>query len=163
MTTIENAQAVNARHTENPLFPDLSIDSASKAHVEASWNRCETDYGLCRGSRLLGNRYSQSEVVTRRERIEEPLRRADPLIHEIRKVVRNADYCMLIADSEGAAVAEYCDSAMARELKSRGITVGTLWDEPCVGTNGIGTAIASKTAVTVNGCLLYTSPSPRDS
>ena len=155
MTTIDNVQTTNSQVFANPLFPDLSINSASRAHVEASWKRCEAEYGLCRGSKLLGNRYSLSEVVTRRERIEEPLKRADPLIHEIRKVVRNADYCMLIADSEGAAVAEYCDSAMARDLKNRGITVGTVWDEPCVGTNGLGTALASKTAVTVNGDQHY--------
>ena len=155
MITQEKAKTTLEQRSVNPTFPDLSIDSASKAYVEASWDRCESQYGLNRGSRLLGNRYSQSEIVIRRERIEEPLRQADPLIHEIRKVVRNADYCMLIADSEGAAVAEYCDTAMARDLKKRGITVGTLWDEPCVGTNGIGTALASKTAVTVNGDQHY--------
>ena len=154
MPTLTNSRT-GAKRSGKTTFPDLSLENASLESIKASWNRCEAEYGLSRGSRLLGNRYSQSEVVSRLERLEEPLRRADPLIHEIRKVVRNADYCMLIADSEGAAVAEYCDTAMARDLKRRGITVGTLWDEPCVGTNGVGTALASETAVTVNGDQHY--------
>ncbi|MFK7858145.1 MAG: sigma-54-dependent Fis family transcriptional regulator [Granulosicoccus sp.] len=154
MHTLKDSQT-DAQCSDIPKFPDLNTESASKTYLEASWNRCEAEYGLSRGSSLLGNRYSQSELVSRRERIEEPLRRVDPVIHEIRKVVRNADYCMLIGDSDGAAIAEYCDSAMARDLKKRGITVGTLWDEACVGTNGLGTALASKTAVTVNGDQHY--------
>lgn len=154
MHTLKDSRA-GSQCSSTPSFPDLNTESASKAFIEASWTRCEAEYGLSRGSSLLGNRYSQSELVSRRERIEEPLRRVDPVIHEIRKVVRNADYCMLIGDSEGAAIAEYCDTAMARDLKKRGITVGTIWDEACVGTNGLGTALASKTAVTVNGDQHY--------
>lgn len=154
MHTIEDSHA-SGRSLTDGAMPKLSIESVSQAFVEASWNRCQSEYGLDPASRLLGNRYSEGELLTRRERIEEPLTRVDPLIHNIRKVVRNADYSMLIADAEGAAVAEYCDSAMARELRKRGITVGTLWDEPCVGTNGIGTALASKTAVTINGDQHY--------
>ncbi|MFK7996208.1 MAG: sigma-54-dependent Fis family transcriptional regulator [Granulosicoccus sp.] len=154
MRTSKDSRA-DAQPQPMSTFPDLNTVSASQAYVEASWNRCEAEYGLSRGSSLLGNRYSQSELVTRRERIEEPLRRVDPVIHEIRKVVRNADYCMLIGDSEGAAIAEYCDTAMARDLKKRGITVGTIWDESCVGTNGLGTALASQTAITVNGDQHY--------
>ncbi len=150
MQTLKDSQT-DAQRPPIPTFPDLNTESASKTFIQESWTRCEAEYGLSRGSSLLGNRYSQSELVSRRERVEEPLRSVDPVLHEIRKVVRNADYCMLIGDSDGAAIAEYCDTAMARDLKKRGITVGTLWDEACVGTNGLGTALASKTAVTVNG------------
>lgn len=151
---LEDTEATSSQ-AENILLHDHGSKTPTIDYVEASWTRCEAEYGLNPGSRFLGNRYTDSEMISRRERIEEPLRRADPFLHDIRKVVRNADYCMLIADSEGAAVAEYCDSAMARDLKDRGITVGTLWDEPCVGTNGIGTALASNTAVTINGDQHY--------
>lgn len=150
MRTTEQPESNQSGQRDN-RFPDLSVDGASAEFVRASWDRCESEYGLNPFSRLLGNRYSQSELISRLESVEEPLARADSVISKIRRVVSNADYAMLIADTEGAAVAEYCDSAMARQIKDRGITVGTLWDEPCVGTNGIGTSLASGNAITVNG------------
>ncbi len=133
------------------VFPDLSIEGPSAAHVKASRDRCESLYDLDPHSRLLYNRYSQSELVPRMEKVEEPLARAQPLITNIRTVVKNADYCMLIADDECAAIAEYHDTDLARYLKKQGIAAGTLWDEQCVGTNGIGTSTADTAPVTVNG------------
>jgi len=52
---------------------------------------------------------------------------------------------------ECAAIAEYHDTDLARYLKKQGIAAGTLWDEECVGTNGIGTSTADTAPVTVNG------------
>jgi len=135
----------------NRVFPDLSIEGPSAAFVQASRDRCESLYDLDPHSRLLYNRYSQSEMAPRMEKVEEPLARAQPLINNIRTVVKNADYCMLIADDECAAIAEYHDTDLARYLKKQGIAAGTLWDEECVGTNGIGTSTASTAPVTVNG------------
>ncbi|MBX2836675.1 MAG: hypothetical protein KTR35_07465, partial [Gammaproteobacteria bacterium] len=135
----------------DPGFPDLSIEGPSSARVKASRDRCESLYDLDPHSRLLYNRYSQSELVPRLEKVEEPLARAQPLITNIRTVVKNADYCMLIADDECAAIAEYHDTDLARYLKKQGIAAGTLWDEECVGTNGIGTSTADTAPVTVNG------------
>ena len=130
---------------------DMMLDGPSAAHVRASWDRCEGMYDLDPHARLIYNRYSQSEVGQRLEKVEEPLARAKPLIDQIRTVVRNANYCMLLADDECAAVAEFHDTDLARYFKAQGIAVGTLWDEACVGTNGIGTSTADTTAVTVNG------------
>jgi len=129
----------------------INFDSPSLSHVRASRDRCESLYGIDPHSRLVCNRYSQSEVGLRLEKVEEPLARAQPLINEIRSVVKNANYCMLIADDECAAVAEFHDTDLARYLKKQGIAVGTFWDESWVGTNGIGTSTADKAAVTVNG------------
>jgi len=136
-------------------FPDLSIEGPSAAYVQASRDRCESLYDLDPHSRLLYNRYSQSELAPRLEKVEEPLARAQPLINSIRTVVKNADYCMLIADDECAAIAEFHDTDLARYLKKQGIAAGTLWDEACVGTNGIGTSTASIAPVTVNGDQHY--------
>lgn len=123
----------------------------SASQVKASRARCEREYEIDPHSRLVCNRYSQSEVGLRLEKVEEPLARAKPLINQVRSVVRNANYCMLIADDECAAVAEFHDTDLARYLKKEGIAVGTFWDESWVGTNGIGTSTADAAAVTVNG------------
>ena len=131
--------------------PNLVTDGPSASHVRASWDRCEGLYDLDPHARLIYNRYSQSEVGQRLEKVEEPLARAKPLINQIRSVVRNANYCMLLADDECAAIAEFHDTDLARYFKNQGIAVGTFWDEACVGTNGIGTSTADTTAVTVNG------------
>jgi len=139
------------RPAASTVFPDLSLEGPSASHVRASHSRCESVYELDPHARLICNRYSQSEVGIRLEKVEEPLTRVQPLIDQIRTVVKNADYCMLIADDECAAVAEFHDTEMARYLKKQGIAVGTLWDEASVGTNGIGTSTADTTAVTVNG------------
>jgi len=92
-----------------------------------------------------------NEVGQRWQSLEEPIERARVLVDRIRGVAKQAEYCMLITDKDGAAVTEYCDSPMARQLKDQGIAVGTLWDESCVGTNGVGTALATENAITVNG------------
>jgi len=109
-----------ARHdksSSDSIFPDLSMEGPSAAHVKASRDRCESLYDLDPHSRLLYNRYSQSELAPRLEKVEEPLARAQPLISSIRTVVKNADYCMLIADDECVSV---------QQLRS--ITIQTLPD-----------------------------------
>jgi len=150
MEKLNDAPQSGSSHDRN-VFPDLSVEGPSASQVADSRDRCETLYDLDPHSRLLYNRYSQSELGIRLEKVEEPLARAQPLISQIRTVVKNANYCMLIADDECAAIAEYHDTELARYLKKQGIAVGTLWDESCVGTNGIGTSTANTAAVTVNG------------
>lgn len=149
--TDHNATERTNNLSENTATAGIKFEGPSVSHVRASRERCENLYDIDPYSRLVCNRFSQSEVGTRLEKVEEPLARAKPLIHEIRTVVKNANYCMLIADDECAAVAEFHDTDLARYLKKQGIAVGTVWDETWVGTNGIGTSTADSAAVTVNG------------
>ncbi|MEX3009587.1 sigma-54-dependent Fis family transcriptional regulator [Hoeflea sp. TYP-13] len=129
--------------------------AAGCGRVEASWERCANDYGLDPGARLRNDRFGNYEVTERLQAIEKPLVVAAPLIEKVRRVARDAGYCVIIADNDCAAVVEYCDSAAAKEIKSFGISAGTVWDEPFVGTNGIGTSIADNKIATVNGNQHY--------
>lgn len=152
--TAKNASAARpGQHgsTEDAPPVGITLDGPSVAQVKASWNRCEKIYDLDPYARLMYNRYSQSEVGQRMEKVEEPLARGKPLIDQIRSVVKNANYCMLLADDECVAIAEFHDTELARYFKKEGIAIGTFWDESQVGTNGIGTSTADTTAATVNG------------
>ncbi|MFC6672235.1 GAF domain-containing protein [Marinobacterium aestuariivivens] len=56
---------------------------------------------------------------------------------------------MLVTDASGIVLREYIDSSRGRELADKGLSLGTVWTENLVGTNGLGTCLATGEALTV--------------
>ncbi len=121
------------------------------AGLQASWARCQAIYGLDPRQPLRVPRLTHGEVRVRQRPLEEALARSLGVIARLRDIAADAGYCLLIADTDGVIIRDFCDSDPARALHDRGLTAGTIWQEAEVGTNGIGTAIAEGRALSVNG------------
>lgn len=136
--------------------PTRSASQAAGGEIiQASWNRCVQDYGLDPAMRRDVERVTDQNIRELRSRMEEILLESDATVAHLRHVARDADYCLLLSDASGIVIQGYADTSASRELVEEGLATGSRWNESMVGTNGIGTCIVSRRAITVAGAAHY--------
>ena len=119
--------------------------------VRASWRRCVNEYKLDRALRKPVERIGEHRVRELRAPMEELLLESSPTIDRVRGIARDVNYVVMIGNSDGVVVSSFADSASSQELALEGLTTGSMWQEEMVGTNGIGTALVARQAITVCG------------
>jgi transcriptional regulator of acetoin/glycerol metabolism len=129
----------------------MSADARATQIIQASWLRCETQYGLDSRRALPQLRRSEGEIRQGRDVMAESMSRSGTVVHQLRELARDTGFCMLFADPDGVVVKTFSDTEDARSLTARGLGPGTVFREADVGTNGIGTSIIERRTVTVNG------------
>jgi transcriptional regulator of acetoin/glycerol metabolism len=92
---------------------------------------------------------SDSEVREARSLQDSLLHSAEPVFERLRYLGGNSGYCVLVTDASGIVLREYIDSNRGQELAEKGLSLGTVWTENLVGTNGLGTCLATGEALTV--------------
>ncbi|NVK39781.1 MAG: sigma-54-dependent Fis family transcriptional regulator [Oceanospirillaceae bacterium] len=117
--------------------------------IQGSWRRCIEDYKLEPGRDLRAPRLSESEIRGARDHLDSLLYSAEPVFDRLRYLGGNSGYCVLVTDASGIVLREYIDSSRGRELADKGLSLGTVWTENLVGTNGLGTCLATGDALTV--------------
>lgn len=117
--------------------------------ILGSWQRCIEDYQLDPERNLRAPRLSDSEVRQARGLQDSLLHSAEPVFERLRYLGGNSGYCVLVTDASGIVLREYIDSNRGQELAEKGLSVGTVWSENLVGTNGLGTCLATGEALTV--------------
>ena len=119
--------------------------------VRASWRRCLNEYNLDRALRKPVERIGEHRVRELRAPLEELLLESSPTIDRVRRIARDVNYVVMIGNSDGVVVSSFADSSSSQELALEGLTAGSSWQEEVVGTNGIGTALVARQAITVCG------------
>lgn len=138
-----------------PQNPSRIVGQAGSDVIQASWTRCVRDYGLEPSMRRDVERVTDQNIRELRSRMEEILFESDAIVEHLRRVARDADYCLLLSDATGIVIQGYADTSATRELVEEGLATGSRWNENMVGTNGIGTCIVSRRSVTVAGPAHY--------
>ncbi|WP_246326943.1 sigma-54-dependent Fis family transcriptional regulator [Burkholderia guangdongensis] len=64
--------------------------------------------------------------------------------------ILDAGYIVLLADASGIAIDFIGNPVLDKELRRNGLYLGSCWSESEEGTNGVGTCIVEKTAITVH-------------
>ena len=138
------------------IFSEISRDESETAAVDisrliaSSWKRCVNDYKLDRGA------HKGPEIVTSSElkRAVDPLDMlrhvARPEIERLMGQVAASGYVVMLADPNGIALDVLTSTSPDRSLRRVGVCEGAAWAEDQAGTNGIGTSIASRCAVTIH-------------
>ncbi len=117
--------------------------------ILGSWQRCIEQYHLDPGRDQRAPRLSDTEVRKARTLHDSLLHSAEPVFERLRYLGGNSGYCVLVTDASGIVLREYIDSNRGQELAQKGLSVGTVWTENLVGTNGLGTCLATGEALTV--------------
>ncbi len=139
---------------------DVSIDVANALAVapniggdivRASWRRCLQEYGLDRATKKPIERVGSSIIRDLRERMEDILQQASPVVDNVRRVAADTNHVILLSNAEGVVVTSWADSSGSQEIAREGLETGSVWSEQRVGTNGIGTALVSRQPITVFG------------
>ena len=125
---------------------DLSSDI-----VKASWRRCLGEYGLDRAMKTPVERLSGSMIRDLRERMEDIIVEASPVVDSVRRVAAESNHVILLSNADGIVVTSFADSHGSLEVARAGLETGSVWHEERVGTNGIGTSLVSRQPITVFG------------
>ncbi|WP_176053189.1 sigma-54-dependent Fis family transcriptional regulator [Paraburkholderia caribensis] len=117
--------------------------------VRASWERCVGHYGLqpddVPEARVLGGD-EYNDVMG-------PLRDllcvAKPEVDRLFSRLASHDYLVSLAQRDGVMVALRCPDSLLSRVTDHHLILGSVWDEAHQGTNGIGTCLKEKQALSV--------------
>lgn len=126
--------------------PTLPVPSS----IVESWRRSALNHQLDPGS-LQGPRVLEAHQLNEhKQRIDDFLRLASDEIGRLHHRVRDADYCVMLADTLGCTV-DYCiDSTIRGEYRRAGIDLGTCWTEDEEGTTAVCSVLIDKQPITVH-------------
>src|SRR5579872_3478712 len=123
--------------------------------VSGSWQRSAKQYGIDPAGNKAPRILTAAEIKNVREAIEPLIASARDELDHLYRLVRPANYTVLLCDRTGVAVDHRADHRMASEFKHWGIWLGGVWAESMEGTNGIGTSISEERPVTIHRSQHY--------
>ncbi len=130
-------------------------DAPYKEHDEdnrllRSWERSLEDYRLDPGRIAQPRILTSASLRDHLEPLESFLRIAKYGVRKLHERVHDANYVVLLTDSEGVTIDYAGSPKQDRELKKAGLYLGSVWTESEEGTCGVGTAIIDKKPILVH-------------
>ena len=125
------------------------IDNGSR--IANSWRRCLIDHKLDPARRGPPQTFTEAEVRHVAEPMEELIRGAVPELEDLARVLRDAGYCVNLADPNATMLISRLpggtDDRMFLQWK---VYTGSNFSESFEGTNGLGTALAEQKPILVH-------------
>jgi transcriptional regulator of acetoin/glycerol metabolism len=140
-----HADRVLARTSGSALALDEGRDP-----ILTSWRRCVADYGLDPSKPGETRILSSGELVDHREPMEGLLRCARPVLEDLHADLEQHGYCVLFTNRDGVTIDHLSSPSLDVELRRSGLYLGSVWREETEGTNGVGTCITTRRALTVH-------------
>ena len=118
--------------------------------IAASWQRCLDSYGIDPGERRRHAIAEHPTVRHKRDRIGALFNVARHEMQALYSQISQSGYTILLSDADGLVLERVADPGLEDLLDQAGLISGAHWGEAYEGTNGIGTCISEKRAVTVH-------------
>lgn len=118
--------------------------------VTRSWERSAALHRVDAATGRAPSVLTSHEIDGRRTPLAQLLHVARPEIDALYQLVRDAGYVVLFCDEGGVAVEHRGEAAVSATNRHWGTWLGAVWAEDAEGTNGIGTAITERRAVTIH-------------
>ncbi|WP_018606898.1 sigma-54-dependent Fis family transcriptional regulator [Uliginosibacterium gangwonense] len=130
---------------------ELSLSYLVSTLLVRSWQR-SVDAGLAPDGRLPdAGRLSNNQLAQARDRQNELIAHARPIMEYLHAQTRNSDSMVTLADDKGVLLEVLGDSEFLSRAERVSLSPGTSWHESHRGTNAIGTALAESRPVVVHG------------
>lgn len=144
--------APNAQdHSERVLRTVQSGHAAVHSALAASWCRSALHHGLDPAQVRADRRADATSFHELRERNDELLHVAGPVLDLLFGSVGASGCSVLLADAGGTILEQRAGASDAPHFDAIGLVAGASWSEAAQGTNGIGTCLVERAAVTVLG------------
>ena len=145
----------SVEHAERVYSSVRWNDAPYKEHDEdnrllRSWERSLEDYRLDPGRVAQPRILTSASLRDHLEPLESFLRIAKYGVRKLHERVHDANYVVLLTDSEGVTIDYIGSPTHDRELKKAGLYLGSVWTESEEGTCGVGTAIIDKKPILVH-------------
>ena len=136
-------------HADRVEAAILSGQAASSALI-ASWRRSSSVHQLDPAERRAPHYLSAPELQCARERAKQVVAAAQRSLDRLYRAAGGVGCCVLLADLDGVPMDRRGATADDDMFRSWGLWTGAVWSENCEGTNGIGTCLAEKRALTIH-------------
>jgi len=144
------AQPSGTSHQDH-IFSVLSDGSApARSALAASWQRSLSIHGLDPDSDKLPETITEARLQEARKSLGPLLDAAQGVLDRLYLAVGGAGACVLLTDRDGVAVDRRGATADDAVFHAWRLWPGAVWSEAKEGTNGIGTCLAEKRAVTIH-------------
>jgi transcriptional regulator of acetoin/glycerol metabolism len=128
---------------------ELAVEGEPR--IAQSWKRCLVDHKLDPARAGPPRTLMQSELKHSAERVDQLLHLAMPELDNLYGLVRDAGYCVNLADANATIlVSRLPDGEAATILRQWKVYTGSVFAEATEGTNGLGTALAEQRSILVH-------------
>ena len=124
--------------------------AAMQTGLEASWRRCQHDYGLDPASPTLPDVLSGAELRQACQRAGRMLYAAGPELERLHAALAPVNYTVMLSDMDGIVLTHQAAPAIRRGCRRWHFWPGAVWNERHAGTNGIGTCLAEQRSISVH-------------
>jgi len=118
--------------------------------IANSWRRCIEQYSLDPARRHPAKVLDACTLRSLQEQHEALVHIAAAEIDWLYEHIAGSGYALLLTDANGIILYEKSEPTLVKTFHSAGLMAGADWSEPSQGTNGMGTCIVEKRAVTVH-------------
>jgi transcriptional regulator of acetoin/glycerol metabolism len=145
---LAHARALRARGSAVPP------DGLPAGDILDSWTRC-AEAGLDFTAATPRDVVDAHEIALRRDRAAVVRRLAQAELETLSQQIAGSNFLLAFADPDGVILDLFADNRFHMSGSGAGIVVGSNWSEATCGTNGTGTALRARRAVSVSGLEHY--------
>ena len=125
---------------------NTGIDEA----VRCSWNRCLTTYALDAQQPKKPTTVERGDLRDRKERLGSLLSIARIEMANLARLMQHSQYGIMLTDWDGVIVSYAGDTGFSAMARRSGFREGVIWSERELGTNGMGTCLATQRPIVIH-------------
>jgi len=122
----------------------------SDPSIARSWLRCLEDYHLDPAQSMAPTVLEHGRVLESRERLQQVLQIAGNEMNSLHQQLSGAGHAVLLTDARGVILNCVTAPTERRIFERAGLWLGADWSEAREGTNGIGTCLVERQALTIH-------------
>jgi len=123
---------------------------ASDPSIARSWLRCLDDYHLDPSLAIAPTVLEHGRILESRERLQQVLQIAGGEMASLHQQLSGAGHAVLLTDARGVILNCVTAPTERKVFEQAGLWLGADWSEACEGTNGIGTCLVERQALTIH-------------
>jgi len=125
-------------------------ETGSDPSIARSWLRCLEDYHLDPSVIEAPVVLEHGRLLESRERLRQVLKIADTEMNSLHQQLSGAGHAVLLTDARGVILNCVTAPSERRNFERAGLWLGADWSEAREGTNGIGTCLVERQALTIH-------------
>ncbi|WP_350612710.1 sigma-54-dependent Fis family transcriptional regulator [Pseudomonas sp. HY7a-MNA-CIBAN-0227] len=143
-----------SRHAQQVLTVTRGQDPqhgpGSDPSIARSWLRCLEDYHLDPALTIAPTVLEHGRLLESRERLQQVLHIAGNEMTSLHQQLSGAGHAVLLTDARGVILNCVTAPSERKIFERAGLWLGADWSEACEGTNGIGTCLVERQALTIH-------------
>ncbi|MFP3518280.1 sigma-54-dependent Fis family transcriptional regulator [Pseudomonas sp. SIMBA_077] len=137
------------RHARQVINVTQGHPQGCDPSIVRSWQRCLEDYHLDPAQNIAPTVLEHSRILEGRERLQQVLHIAGCEMNSLHQQLSGAGHAVLLTDARGIILNCVTAPAERKVFEHAGLWLGADWSEAREGTNGIGTCVIERQALSI--------------